>query len=226
MAAYAGFVQVMKKLIDKGADIDAFAEDKGPVINSAIASGNREAVELMIKSGAKLSIDAHDSIDPPLAAAARISDTALFDCLISACADRLPTREYNLALVAAAGAGQEEVFRKLLAYKHPQDIYQKALTEATRETEWDIVKILLENTSGLDCHYTFIEASTAWDDQSAILQAIWRYTRGTLSINTINNALYEATDFELEDVVRLLLTEFGADANAEAPMDKPEDEEK
>ena len=226
MAAGEGFVQVMKRLIGRGADINAFANGIGPVINGAIASGNQEAVELLIRKGARLSIDDQDDIDPPLATAAISPDVSLFDYIISVCADRLPKREYNLALVAAAGAGRTEVFEKLLKYSHPHDIYQMALERATEEIEWDIVKILLEKFTDLDCHQTFIAASTAWDDRAEILHTIWRHTNGTLSIDTINDALYEATDYEKEDTVRLLLTEFGADANAAAPTSKSEDEEK
>ncbi|KAK5940015.1 hypothetical protein PMZ80_007433 [Knufia obscura] len=217
MAALEGYVKIMQKLVACGADVNAFAEDTGPVINAAISSGSQEAVELLVSKGANLSLDGHEEIPPPLAAAAKSSNTTLFDFLISACADKLPPREYNLALISAASSGQTEVFDKLMVYRHPQDTFQKAMDAAADETEWSMVKLILERRDGLDCRHVFVEAATAWDDQSEILQAVWQYTKKTLSIDIINEALYHATDYENEDIVRLLLNDFGADANAEAP---------
>lgn len=231
MAAFEGYVKVMRKLVAQGADINAFATNGGPVLNAAIASGNREAVELLIDKGVELSIEHNEDADipPPLAAAALNSDTTLFDFLISKCADRLPSRDYDQALRYAAEAGQTEVFEKLLAYDHPQETYQAAMEVAAEEDEWAIVKTILERRTGLDCHKIFVKAAIAFEDQSSVLRAVWRHTDEALPMTVINEALYEATDCENANIVQVLLEEFGADPDAEAPVanvknDKDEDE--
>lgn len=227
MASFKGYVKVMRKLVNQGADVNAFANDAGPVVNAAIASGNREAVELLIDKGVELSIEDNENaeIPPPLAAAALNSDTTLFDFLISKCANRLPPRDYDVALRYAAKAGQTEVFDKLLAYDHPQETYQAALDVAAGEGEWTIVNTILECRMGLNCHKTFIKAAIAFEDQSQILRAIWRHTKEALPKNTINQALYEATDCENANIVKILLEEFGADPNAEAPEVDDDDDD-
>jgi ankyrin repeat protein len=227
MASYEGYVKVMKKLVAHGADINAFANDAGPVLNAAIGSGNREAVELLIDQGVELSIENNENADipPPLAAAALNSDTALFDFLISKCANKLPAHDYDQALLHAAEAGQTEVFEKLLAYDHPEETYQAAMEVAAEEDEWGIVKTILERRTGLNCHKLFVKAATAFEDQSQILRAVWRHTKKTLPVETINQALYEATDCENADIVQILLEEFDANPNAEAPVSDIDDNE-
>lgn len=225
MASFKGYVKVMRKLVARGADINAFANDAGPVLNAAIASGNREAVELLIDQGAKLTIEKREKneenesaeIPPPLAAAASNSDTTIFDFLVSKCATRLPSSDYDQALIYAAKAGQEEVFDKLLAYDHSQENYQAAIDAAAKEGQWGIVKTILERRTGLNCHATFIKAAVVLEDQSQILRAVWQHTNEALPIETINQALYEATDCENANIVKILLDEFNADPNAKAP---------
>lgn len=219
MASFKGYVKVMRKLVARGADINAFANDAGPVLNAAIGSGDREAVELLIDQGADLTIEKKEDVDipPPLAAAALNSDTTIFDFLVSKCATRLPSRDYDQALLHAARAGQAEVFDKLLAYDHSQETYQAAMEAAAREGEWGIVKTILEKRAGLNCHETFIKAAVVLEDQSQILRAVWQHTNKALPIETINQALYEAVDCENANIVKILLDEFGADPSAEAP---------
>lgn len=219
MASFKGYVRVMRKLVARGADINAFANDAGPVLNAAIGSGNREAVELLIDQGAELTIEKNENADipPPLAAAALNSDTTIFDFLISKCATRLPSGDYDQALLHAARAGQAEVFEKLLAYDHSEDTYQAAMDAAAKEGEWGIVQTVLERRTGLNCHETFIKAAVVLEDQSQILRSVWQHTNKALPIETINQALYEATDCENANIVKILLDEFDADPNAKAP---------
>lgn len=166
----------MKKLLNRDADINAFAPDVGgSVVNAAIYSGNREAIELLIEKGASLTTvvrEDGEEYDGPLALAAQLSDLSMFEYLVDACADRLPPEEYDKALIAAAEAGRVEVFSKLLSYTHPKECFQKALQEATEEANWDIIMILLERYQGqpLDCSSVFEEACGTTENQDRVLQ--------------------------------------------------------
>ncbi|KXJ90257.1 hypothetical protein Micbo1qcDRAFT_164791, partial [Microdochium bolleyi] len=100
MAALGGHIEVMKKLILRGANPNAWGADIGPVVNAAISSGNRAAVELLVEHGVSLHMENDDSENlSPLAYAACLSDPPMFQYLIEKYADRLPAEEFSKALV-------------------------------------------------------------------------------------------------------------------------------
>ncbi|KAI0883239.1 uncharacterized protein GGS22DRAFT_168217 [Annulohypoxylon maeteangense] len=213
MAAFDGHVEVMKKLLLRGANPNAIANDIGPVVNAAISSGNRACVELLVERGVSLTVERED-LQPPLAHAASLSDISMFGYLVEKYADKLPAEEYSKAFVKAAEAGRVEVFNKLLEFEHSQEYFQKALEAAIDDWNWDIVSILLEKRTGLNCDNVFYEAATCSEPQDEFLEEIWKYTGGSISREMLNKTLYDATDREKESTVELLLKKFGADPNA------------
>ncbi|KAI0833055.1 hypothetical protein F5Y06DRAFT_185254 [Hypoxylon sp. FL0890] len=213
MAAFGGHVEVMKKLLLRGANANATANDIGPVVNSAICSGNRACVELLVERGVSLTLD-RDDLDAPLALAALLSDISMFEYLIEKYADKLPAEEYSKAFVKAAEAGRIEVFNRLLDFEHSQEYFQKALDAAAEELNWDIVAVILERRAGLNCDDVFYEAATGTESQDKLLETIWEYTGGSISRDKLNESLYDATDREKESTVKLLLKKFRADPNA------------
>ncbi|KAL7625799.1 hypothetical protein AAE478_005022 [Parahypoxylon ruwenzoriense] len=213
MAAFGGHIEVMKKLLLRGANPNATADDVGPVVNAAIYSGNRAAVELLVERGVSLTVD-RDDIHAPLALAALLSDISMFEYLIEKYAAKLPAEEYSKAFVKAAEAGRIEVFNRLLEFEHPQNYFQDALDAAVSELNWDIVTILLEKRAGLNCDHVFYEVATGTEPQDKLLELVWQYTDGSISKETLNHSLYDATDREKESTVKLLLEKFGADPNA------------
>ncbi|KAI0145211.1 hypothetical protein GGR57DRAFT_481119 [Xylariaceae sp. FL1272] len=213
MAAFGGHIEVMKKLVLRGADPNATSNDIGPVVNAAISSGNRAAVELLVESGVSLTVD-REGIEAPLALAALLSDVSMFEYLIEKYADRLPPVEYSKALVKAAEAGRIEVFTKLLEFQHSQEYFQDALVSAVEEWNWDIITIILERYPGLDCNTLFYTAATCSEPQDKMVELAWDYANGSITSDTLNKSLYEATDREKQSTVQLLLEKFQADPNA------------
>lgn len=213
MAAFGAHVEVMKKLLLRGANANATSNDIGPVVNAAISSGNRACVELLVERGVSLTLDRKD-LEAPLALAALLSDVSMFEYLIEKYADKLPPEEYSKAFVKAAEAGRVEVFNRLLEFEHSQDSFQDALHAAVSEWNWDIVTILLEKRAGLNCDKLFYEAATGTEPQDKLLETIWEYADGSISQETLNKSLYDATDREKESTVKLLLEKFKADPNA------------
>lgn len=110
VAAGNGHVDMMQLLMLRGADPNATSPDIGPVVNSAISSGNRAAVELLVERGVALTIalseDESSDVEPPLTRAALLSDLSMFEYLIAQYAEQLPAEEYSKALVKSAGAGR------------------------------------------------------------------------------------------------------------------------
>ncbi|KAL7940787.1 hypothetical protein V8C42DRAFT_336550 [Trichoderma barbatum] len=215
MASFGGHIQVMKKLLLRGADPNAIANDIGPVVNAAISSGSREAVELLVEHNVSLTFDSDDeNVQCPLALAALLADFSMFEYLIESYADKLRSQDYSAALVGAAAAGRIEVFNKLLDFSHDSAVFQSALDAAVEEWNWDIVKSLLDNCQGLDVNGLFTEAATCSEPQDKMLQLAWEYANGSITQETLSNALYNATDREKITTVRLLLQSFDANPNA------------
>lgn len=217
MAAENGHVEVMELLIRRGMDANATSPDLGPVINSAILSGNRKAIELLVKHGVALTIAPGGSrkVDPPLALAAQLSDLSMFEYLIEQYAEKLPAEEYSKALVKSAEVGNFEVVQRLLEFDHDSDNYQRALDKAAEQGNEDVVEVLLSKRAGLDCKRVFLMAATIHGDQDKLLDIAWNYAKGAIPRGVVNQALYMATDYEKAQTVQLLLEEpYQADPNA------------
>ncbi|KOS23183.1 Ankyrin-3 [Escovopsis weberi] len=218
MASFSGHVNVMKKLLLRGADPNAQADEIGPVINAAISSGNRAAVELLVEHDVSFSLPpgTDETILSPLAMAAELADFSMFDYLVGRYADRIPVENYSQALVRAASAGRFEVFHRLLEFDHDRQTFQSALDAAVEEWNWDVVKTLLEKRRDLDCNGMFLEAATCSVPSDKVVEMAWRYAADNVPITaeTLNNSLYHATDREKGSTVKLLLQEFKADPNA------------
>ncbi len=213
MASEAGHVDVMKKLIFRGADPNAYSEYSDLVINAAISSGKFGAVELLVKQGVSLTPE-RDDVESPLAQAAAMADISMLEYLMQQYAHQLPPQEYSKALISSAGAGRVEIFNRLLQFQHSLQDYQWALNSAAEEAKWEIVTILLERRSDLDCDEAFYQAATGTENKDQVLEALWEYTRGAISHEKVDESLYDATDREKLSTVKLLLEKFGADPNA------------
>ncbi|RSM07674.1 hypothetical protein CDV31_008567 [Fusarium ambrosium] len=160
--------------------------------------------------------DEEEFIRSPLALAALRSDLTMFEFLIKNYSEKLPPKEFNKALIKAAESGRLEAFNRLFdSYEHPEETFQKALEGASYAEKWDIVAILLEKRPGLNCDLPFLDAAESDDGDQAIrsIEAMWEYTNGSISAETLDKSLYQATDYQNEKTVQLLLR-FGASPDA------------
>ncbi|KAK7422687.1 hypothetical protein QQX98_001475 [Neonectria punicea] len=213
MAAEEGHVHVMKKLLFRGAKPNTYSEFSGLVINAAISSGKFDAVELLVKAGVSLTLE-RDDVESPLAQAAAMSDVSMLEYLMQQYAQQLPPEEYSKAMISAAGAGRMETFKRLLEFQHKPEDFQWALNSAAEEAKWDVAEVLLERNSGLDCDEAFYQAAIGTEDRDNVLEALWEYTRGSISTDKVDDSLYDATDREKYSTMKLLLEKFGANPNA------------
>lgn len=155
-------------------------------------------------------------ITSPLALAAMRADLAVFEFLIKEYSDKLPAEEFGIALVKAAEYGRFEAFSRLFHdFEHNQQFKQDALDEASFGDHWAIVSLILDHCPGLNCDKTFLQTAQGedGDDEIRILGAMWEYSQGNISPEALDESLYEATDFENQRTVELLLR-YGANANA------------
>lgn len=218
MAAMFGRTAAMEKLITHGANVNAIDDDNGPVVNGAILSGNRAAVELLIRKGAKLDYPLSEDDEmpwpPPLACAALNSDLAMLDTVLEAGSNGLSPEEYEKGLVFGALSGRVEVVSRLLQFNQSSETFQDALDAALEEDNWDVIKLLLDSTQDLDCDEVFEKAATHPESLEDMLNAVWKYSHETIDQDLLNNCLYKAADNEKEETVKLLL-KMGASPDAE-----------
>jgi hypothetical protein len=160
--------------------------------------------------------DDEEVITSPLALAAMRADLTVFEFLIKEYSDKLPPKEFDIALVKAAEYGRMEAFTRLFNdFEHTQQAKQDALDDASYEGHWEIVSLILDNCPDLNCDKSFLHTAQDDDDDGAIriLEAMWEYTNGSISPEALDKSLYEATDNESERTIELLLR-YGASANA------------
>lgn len=216
MAAGIGHVDVMAKLISRGANPNAYSDYSGLVINAAIASGNFKAVELLVQKGVLPTVPTTQSRETqrPLEQAAEMTDISMLDCLIEQFKDKIPPEDYSKAMVAAAGAGRLAAFNKLLGFEHTDEWFQKALDSAAAHGKWDIMPLILKSRRGLNCDEAFYQAAVSTENKDKSLGILWEYSDGTVSKEKLSQSLYEATDNQKLSTVTILLDTFAADPNA------------
>ncbi|KAK8067324.1 hypothetical protein PG997_014071 [Apiospora hydei] len=229
LAACYGRTMIAQALLDRNSPIDdgidinsaktnAISDSYGPVVSAAISSGNREAVKLLVAEGVSLTVDDDRGLDPPLALAALLSDMSMFEYLVEQYADKLSAEEYSKALVKSAEAGRADVLNTLLKFEHEHQYFQQALEAAVGEENWEVSTVLLDKQPGLDCNNLFRKAATAVEDQDDLLGVAWAYSNGAISQETVDSALYHATDCEKKTTVELLLGEpYRGSPNATGP---------
>ncbi|KAI1435994.1 hypothetical protein GGR50DRAFT_702209 [Xylaria sp. CBS 124048] len=218
MAALSDHVGVMRLLIQRGANVNAIANDIGPVINAAIITGNVDALKLLVEHGVSLTVDRED-LTSPLTLAAILSNAyaTIFHYITLSCSERLPAVEFSKALVMAAEAGKLEVFRHLLGFEHDQSFFQSALNAAAvAEPNLKIVTSILEMCPGLDCSKLFNAlVASSRSHESLLLQKLLSraYASNPITTQTLNASLYKATELGKAETVKLLL-DFHANPNA------------
>lgn len=213
LAAEEGHIDVVKKLLKRGADKNMYSSYSGLVINAAISSGSRDLVELLVEANVSL-FSSRSDVESPLAQAAAMADPAMLQYLMEKYARIIPPSEYSKARISAAGAGRLDVYKSLLGIGNGADDYQAAMDKAAKKGKWEIVAFILEKRSGLSCDEAFYEAATGAEAKDEVLLALGEYTNGRISDQRLADSLYEATDQERESTVKLLLSNFNADPDA------------
>lgn len=229
MAAKRGHTAVMKSLLQhKNNPADPNAKKLrnaiGPVLNSAVLSGNVKGVQLLINNdGNPVIFDREDERFPlPLVLSARHSDIAAFEAILTAGRRNWQVSDYEKALLEASGSGREEIVGEILklCFGMPREVFQNAIDEATSERNWDVANMLLTHCDNMtferiDCEHLFRHAAiTPREEVVDLLKTVWKYTGG-LDQKIVNDSLFGAVDNEKEQTVRWLLETCGADPNAE-----------
>jgi hypothetical protein len=115
-AALLGLIDVVKLLLDKGADVNAHADGNCPshALYAASSTGHKEIVELLLTKGATVSESTFSSHDP-LSVALRRGDEAIVKLLLDTGTKGSETAaRYGLALCTASSEGRDAIVELVL----------------------------------------------------------------------------------------------------------------
>ncbi|KAL3426988.1 hypothetical protein PVAG01_00497 [Phlyctema vagabunda] len=242
-AASSGSIEVVEYLIDHGAIIDVLNESHGTPLYIAVEEESLPIVKLLLDKGADPNSEGGEE-DVPLNAAADIGSLETVKLLLSRGAELNPERQYDLgnAVGVASYQGHSEVVKYLLEQgcrfdiadsdgmyplslaaeegypecleiilEHDRDplSHDQALGYAVEHDQLECVKLLVEKCPALERKKGFAYAAN--NGFSDVLKVLGN--KG-ISREELNDALYEAADYQHVDTVGVLL-EMGADPNSE-----------
>lgn len=215
MAAESGQIRTMELLLERGAEVNSVAKGEGTPLTLALAWNREQAAELLLLSyGASSTLTSEDFESPMALAALKGFEGVITHLLNTSGVQNMTSKKYGNALAAAASAGHSSIVSKLLPFEKETESRQRAVTEAAQNGYDSIVRVILSDTHNLNINDGFEFAASLGHDQ--VLKTLWAYheANGTLSPNSLNNALFKAVNNEHEVIVQFLLGECGASANA------------
>ncbi|KAL1794340.1 hypothetical protein ACET3X_007761 [Alternaria dauci] len=209
--------RIVKLLLDRNADVNVIGGPSRRALNIAAFSGNTEAVRILIERGAEIDPNEDYFYGSALGAAARRGHADVVRHLLSHSWNPNRTmKTYGSFLSAAATYNHLEVFQVLLEKEERILVLEQALQAAAQRGYAPIVKAILDKESELSActiRYQRAFSLAAFYGRTEVLKLL--YPKG-IDQAQLDEALYQATDNEHSDTVKLLL-DFGADPDTEGP---------
>ncbi|TVY85465.1 Ankyrin repeat and KH domain-containing protein [Lachnellula suecica] len=154
-AAENGHENVIRKLIEYGADINAKGyEDEGNALQTAAIKGNEKLIRFLLEQGADPNVEGGE-VGSVLHIAAVNGDESISQLLLEHGAD--PNTKggmYGFALQAAVEEGHENIIRMLLENGASVNLeggpYGNALQAAAENGDKDVVELLLAHGANID----------------------------------------------------------------------------
>ncbi|KAJ7826554.1 ankyrin repeat-containing domain protein [Mycena olivaceomarginata] len=224
-AAKLGFLNIMRLLLDYGADVNAQGGRYGNAIQAAVVGGHLDLAQLLLEHGADVNAQGGRYGTVAIQAAAVLGNLDFARLLLKHGADvNAHGRKYgNVALQAVAALGHLELVQLLL--EHGADINMKgkfsgtALQEASSRGHVEIVKLLVEKGADVNAQgnsYGTALQVAAFSGQLKIVQLLLSMEASQDAQGGDWKALQAAALGGWLDIVQCLLDR-GADVNAHDP---------
>ncbi|KAJ5909525.1 hypothetical protein N7504_004168 [Penicillium tannophilum] len=177
VASYFGIKQVVRVLLDAGADVNV--QDRWPftALQAASRSGSQQVVQMLLDNGADVNAK-HGYINTALQAASARGHQSIVEVLLNQGADvNIQGGEYNTALQAASARGHQKIVEILLNRGADVNIqggrlYSTALQAASARGHQSIVEMLLNQGADVNLqggeYDTALQAASTEGHQSIV----------------------------------------------------------
>lgn len=222
-ASFKGDTEVIKTLIQNGADVTKSNTDGFSVLHAAVENGNIENIEYLVSKGANINAKTFDSKTSPLHTASFKGDTENVKYLVENGADFNAYNAYGASpLTVACFYGKKDVIQTLI--KAGADVNtttdKTPLKAALESGNTEIFEILINNGADIDTvddtGITLLEAAAAKNDVKTVQFLLEKGAKAT-NEGTREGALYKAILNENPEMVKLLVKN-GADVNEKEPQ--------
>ncbi|CAO2653999.1 Nn.00g107320.m01.CDS01 [Neocucurbitaria sp. VM-36] len=209
--------EILKLLLDRGAKVNIIGGASRRALNIAAFNGNLEAVCILIERGADIDPNEDYWYGSALGAAARRGHDDVAKFLLShGWNPNRPMKTYGSFLTAAATYNHLNVFETLLKNEGRELMIEQALQAAAQRGYAPIVKAILEKTISNESFTLRPQKAFSLAASYGRTEVLKLIPRKEIEQDQLDEALYQATDNEHEETVKLLL-EFNANPNAEGP---------
>ena len=221
----SGHLKEVERLLDNGADVNAYGGQRGNALYAAASEGLEEVVKLLLKRGADVNAKGGSYGNALQAASCSSGDNVeVVKLLLERGADvNAQGGLYGSALQAAVTKDHEEVIRLLLErgtdVNAQGGLYGNALRAASSRGHEEVVKLLLERGADVNAqgglYGSALQAAAAKGHEEVVKLLLERGADVNAQGGLYGSALQAAAAKGHEEVVRLLL-ERGADVNAQS----------
>ena len=222
-ASLLGLTDIVRRLVDRGDDVEQAGGFCGRSLEAAAYSGNEAVVRCLVSSGADV-VSKSGHYGSALQAAAHRGHRSISQLLVEYGADINYTSGYcGTALQAAATGGYVDLVQILIEYR--ADInslsgpYGTALIAAAHRGHRDVVLMLVENGADIEAQdserrFTALYAAAASGHCDVVRLLLDSGADINKKIGGYGGALGAAVHGEYDDVVEVLVR-YGADINLE-----------
>jgi ankyrin repeat protein len=210
IAAEEEFLPIVQLLLDRGANPNTVGGSELTPLNAAALCGNLEIVRLLVSKGAELNPDIEYGYGNAVAVAAFYGNLEVVKFLLeNGCRFDVGDSDDEYPLSLAAREDYPDIVRLLLKYDKRPESHDQALASAAEADSVECARVIIERCPVLQRTEPFRIAA-----KNGFLDILNVLTNSGISIEDLNGALYEATEYQHVETVGVLL-EMSADPNAE-----------
>ncbi|KAJ7772855.1 ankyrin repeat-containing domain protein [Mycena maculata] len=211
-AALEGLTDVVRLLVQNGADVDAKEGEYDSALQAASVRGHEETISLLLDHGAN--IDARGRYGTALQVASYFGHMQSACLLIAAGANsNAPAGCYGTALQAARSRRAYDIVELLLDHGADPIAAKLSFLEASEQGDAKMAKLLIERGADMNKNYRLALRAASRAGHEGIVRLLIEHNTDSRREQYYNTALWEASLNGHEAIIRLLIEHGGGNYN-------------